>query len=139
MIQSLLDLADHVSYGFDRDKDDVKVAERMVARSLFKYTSCGISFWVPDEKTVGVAGYCEGSDIEHETHYLEYPFSVEDFDAAVGRADKDGCETWDATHGCESCNPDGSCDEWGNEIAPGDFGGPVNADCPECKGHGAVL
>ena len=139
MINDLFELADHVTYGFDRKLDDAQRAEKMIAKSLFKYTRCGISFWVPGTDSVGVAGYCEGSDREHLAYIFKYPFTADEFDTAVISADTDGCDTWDATHGCEKCNPDGTCDEYGNEFAPGEVGGPVNPSCPECKGYGVVL
>jgi hypothetical protein len=55
----------------------------------------GACFWV--------TGYCEGSDWEHEPYELEFPFTEDELWKAVGQADKDGCETWDRTHGCEHC------------------------------------
>ena len=43
------------------------------------------------------------------------------------------------THGCEHCHPDGTCDEWGNEFAPGELGVPINPNCVSCEGAGACL
>ena len=51
-----------------------------------------------------VAGYCEGSDAEHPVHTVTFPCTPEAIDEAIAQADKDGCETWDATHGCEHCH-----------------------------------
>jgi hypothetical protein len=43
-------------------------------------------------------------------------------------ADKDGCELWDETHGCDDC---GEEDEFGNR--------PINPECVSCGGAGAVI
>ena len=138
-INDLAELADHVTYSFDRNEHTLEDAKRLIARSLYKYTSCGISFYMPSTDTVSVMGYCEGSDREHETYELTFPFKTGDFDAIVAQADADGCETWDNTHGCEECHPEGTCDEWGNVFEPGEAGAPINPDCKHCGGHGIIL
>jgi len=105
MIENIKDLADAMTFACNLETDDDERATRMVARRLYKDTSCGISFWMPDSRlSVSVSGYCEGSDVEHPAHTLDFPFTAEVFDEAVRQADKDGCETWDATHGCEHCH-----------------------------------
>jgi len=139
MISNIEELADHVTYGFDRKHHTLEDAKRLIAKSLFKYTECGISFHMPSEDIVSVSGYCEGSDREHETYEFTFPFESEAFDKAVVQADKDGGETWGATHGCEECHPEGTCDEWGNEFAPGEVGARVNPKCSGCGGHGIIL
>ena len=139
MIRNIEDLANHVTYGFDQKHHTLEDAKRLIAKSLFKYTSCGISFYMPSDDIVSVAGYCEGSDREHETYELTFPFVVEKFDDVVAQADQDGCDTWDATHGCEKCHPQGTCDEWGNEFAPGEAGASINPECKHCGGEGIIL
>ena len=139
MIRDLAELADCVTYSFDRKHHSLKDAFRLISKSLFKYTSCGISFYMPSPDIVSVAGYCEGSDREHETYKLTFPFTEEAFYKAVEQADEDGTDTWYATHGCEKCHPEGSCDEWGNEFAPGEAGGPVNPTCTHCGGGGIIF
>ena len=64
-----------------------------VARSLYKYTECGICF-THDEDGVTVAGYAEGADAECQPIRLDYPFTGDAFDAAVEEADADGCAMW---------------------------------------------
>lgn len=89
-----------------------------------------------------VSGYCEGTDIECDSHEVFLSCTPDAIDDAISQADKDGRDLWDQTHGCQKCHPDGTCDEWGNEWSPdGDnwIGQPVNPDCVECKGSGVVL
>jgi len=130
MIKNIEDLAAHFSAYHD--------TEASIAKRLYKDTSCGVSAGV-DEKGFWVAGYCEGSDWEHAVHRLPFPFTEEAANEAVEHADKEGCHTWDQTHGCEKCNPEGGIDEWGNETAPGECGGPIDPSCLECEGHGTIL
>ena len=139
MINTLEDLANHYTYGFDARHHTPEDAKRLIAKSLFKYTKCGISFYMPSPDVVTVSGYCEGSDREHEVYELKFPFKEEDFDKAVDQADTDGCATWFATHGCEKCWPEGTCDEWGNEFPPGEVGAPINPECKGCEGEGILL
>jgi hypothetical protein len=44
---------------------------------------------------VVVAGYAEGVDAECYSHELAFPFTDEDFDAAVKEADQEGCDLWE--------------------------------------------
>lgn len=130
MINNIKELAAHFCAYCD--------TEASIQKRLFKDTECGVSCGV-DDKCFWVAGYCEGSDWEHETYRLEFPFTEEAIDKAIEKADQDGCETWNQTHGCEKCHPDGSCDQWGNTFAPGEVGGPIDPNCKECGGHGSIL
>jgi hypothetical protein len=86
-----------------------------------------------------VAGYCEGSDWEHPVYKVAFPCTPGDIDKAIAKADKDGCATWDETHACEQCFPEGNCDQYGNEFPPGEAGGPINPECTGCGGGGVVL
>jgi hypothetical protein len=74
-----------------------------------------------------VIGYCEGSDDHIAPQSLVFPFTSEALWEAVEAADKDGCDTWDETHGCEDC---------GFEF---DGRTPVNPDCASCAGAGRIL
>ena len=82
-----------------------------IARMLFKYTNCGCSYYAT-ETYVNVAGYAENSgDAECPGHILYFPFSLEEWDAAVSTADQEGCDLWN------EYNEDGWDDEeWGEEI-----------------------
>ena len=139
MITNIEELADHVTYNFDRKHHTVEDAKRLISKSLFKYTSCGISFFTPSKDIIAVAGYCEGSDRDHVKYELTFPFTSKEFDGCVSEADKDGCETWEATHGCEKCHPQGTCVEWGIEFAAGEVGAPINPECKHCEGEGIIL
>jgi len=123
MIRTIEDLAAHLCAANDTEKS--------IARRVYKSTSCGcpagvevseageIAFWV--------AGYCEGSDAEHPRYTVPFPCTKEQIDDAVDRAEKDGEDTWNATHGCDKCN---TTDEG--------FGKPVDPYCPSCEGHGII-
>ena len=130
MINNITELAAHLCAVWD--------TEASIQKRLFKDTLCGISAGVTDRE-FWVAGYCEGSDWEHPTHHLPFPFTEAACDGAIDAADKEGVATWDQTHGCEECFPEGSCDEWGNTFGAGEVGGPVNPNCSGCKGHGTIL
>ena len=136
MIKSIGDLAELLYI----DRYDVG-SENAIKKSLLKSTTCGI---VCDYTPKGIllAGYCEGydiSDLECEAYFLAYPFTEEEFGATVSQADMDGCEVWDATHGCEQCWPNGCMDEWDHLFEPGEPGGPVDPDCVYCRGEGVSI
>jgi hypothetical protein len=130
MIRGIMELAAHLGANNDTEKS--------IARRLFKDTECGVSSGVTDTE-FWVSGYCEGSDWEHEVYKIQFPCKEESVDEAISKADKDGCHTWDQTHGCEKCHPEGACDEWGNEFLPEEAGGPVNTNCTHCGGSGVIL
>jgi hypothetical protein len=120
VIKHLADLAEHV--GASRPDKEA------VARRLYKDTRCGISFWMPNVSSVGIAGYCEGSERACPPHVFTFPFRAERFDVAVEEADDEGCEVWGDTHGCEDCNT--------SEI---DGEKPVDPNCAKCGGAGIVI
>ena len=132
-----------------RNKEDVAkhfgVPLDSLEKALYKATECGVSIgfsggWRrPTLSWFWVAGYCEGSDVEHPVHRVDFPCTGADIENAVAKADQDGIDTWNATHGCEKCYPEGTCDEWDNEILPDESGGPVNPECPECEGQGIII
>jgi hypothetical protein len=131
-IQNIQDLASHLGAAWD--------TEQSIARRLFKDTRCGVSAGIEADGTgFRVSGYCEGSDWEHPVHVVSFPCTEKQIDDAVSQADEDGCATWNQTHACEGCYPEGNADEWGNEFLPGEAGGPINPDCSECGGDGIAL
>ena len=77
---------------------------------------------------VAVAGYCEGVDWQFDSYELKFPFIADVFWYSVTKADKDGCEVWDQTHGCDDCG-------WETEYG---FT-PINKECKTCEGHGIVI
>lgn len=97
MIKHLRDLSNEVGEPGRTNEE----RERRIARRLYKATDCGISF-SRCRSGVTVAGYAEGTDLECQPHYLDYPFTAEAFWKAVDAADQDGCELFDQTH-CEAC------------------------------------
>ena len=129
-ITTAADLADHLGAAHDTDSS--------IAHRVYKDTDCGCPAGI-NERGFWVTGYCEGSDREHEVYRVEFPCDSDDIDKAIEQADKDGCATWNDTHGCEDCWSDGSCDEYGNAFEPGEVGGPVDPKCPTCGGHGIIL
>ncbi len=86
MIRNFADLCAEVAPARDEPKS--------VARRLYKDTDCGIGFECVDGG-IEVAGYAEGSNAECPSHRLLYPFTAEEFWAAVKEADREGCEAWD--------------------------------------------
>ena len=84
----LRDLAEHIGAW--------EASEGAIAKRLFKDTRCGISFTVsPEDNSVSVCGYAEGSDAELEPVTLEFPFSLSEFSKAVRDVDEDGCKAWE--------------------------------------------
>ena len=111
-----------------------------IAKRLYKDTNCGIGFH-SDPKYVLVSGYCEGIDQECESYQIEYPFRADEFWEFVKQADKDGCELWDKTHGCEDCwGGESICNEWGDIVGPQDYGmRPIDTGCTGCSGEGMII
>ena len=73
-------------------------AETAMHKSVFKYTECGCSF-MSNESGVFVSGYAEGSDGELPVHDLKWGFTMEEYNAALGEADKEGVEEWHTANG----------------------------------------
>jgi hypothetical protein len=75
-----------------------------IAKAVFKGTECGCAYDVmrcsagTGVTVVGVVvrGYAEGSDAECPPHELKFPFTIDDWDAALEEADEEGCEMWHA-------------------------------------------
>lgn len=129
-INNLRELAEEVCYMvYDDDTD--KHLEKRIAKALFKATSCGICFGLTEEGSgISMAGYCEGIDHRpYDDHNLQFPFTMEEFWKAAEMADRDGCELWDLTHGCEDCGLEDP--ETGYT--------PINPDCSSCGGEGIIF
>lgn len=120
MIENLVQLAEHVGAN--------EPTKESIAHRLYKDTECGVCFSLTVAGVV-VAGYCEGFVGDCQNYELNWPFDEDVFDNLVEKVDKEGCELWDATHGCEECGTD-----------VGDSGyRPVNKTCKGCGGAGAVF
>ena len=76
---------------------------------------------------IRVCGYCEGADAELPTYSLDFPFTEEEFEAALQSCDDDADQLWNETHGCARC---------GDEELSGYRA--VNPDCKSCGGDGIV-
>lgn len=126
MIYSIFGLAEEVGAQLTGDNEGSDLVAKSIARRLYKGTECGVSFWSTPLRIV-ITGYCEGSDDYIEGRELRFPFTASDFWEVVEAADRDGCEVWDATHGCSDCGP---ADEFGDVI--------INPDCRTCGGSGMV-
>jgi hypothetical protein len=127
VFKNIRQLAGHVADAERGDK--VEIMCKRIARRVYKDTSCGISFYHPPRTNVVIlTGYCEGTDAECPAHELTFPFTDKEWNETVELADKDGCELWDETHGCEDC---GEEDVFGNR--------PINPECKSCNGLGNVI
>ena len=109
-----------------------------IEKTLLKSTTCGVSF-SEDQRGVILSGNCEGADLGCRTYHLDYPFTEEEFWATLDKADEDGMDMWEASHGCGHCWPNGCMDDWDNLFDPGECGGPINPDCTHCNGEGIIL
>ena len=68
-------------------------AEQRMEKSIFKYTDCGCVFGT-DDKGIYVGGYAEGSDAELPMHYLDWGFTMDEYNEALDRADMEGVRAW---------------------------------------------
>jgi hypothetical protein len=118
-IQNLQQLAGHL--GADQP------TPASISRRLYKDTTSGISF-AAGKFGVTLAGYCEGDVGDCPLHQLNWGFTTEQFDKAVEQADKDGCDLWNETHGCENCKTE--------EV---DGQKPIDPRCESCHGDGQII
>jgi len=118
-IQNLEELAKHVGAAHPTSES--------VAHRLYKDTSCGVCFYV-DDKGVTVSGYCEGDVGDCPPYRLVWGFTPKKFDKAVEDSDKDGCDLWDQTHGCDYC---------ATPLVAGLR--PINPKCKKCGGDGQII
>ena len=131
IIRNIKDLAQHHGVFEDGQTDDRSAAR--VAQRLFKYTDCGVGFCYkpPMGESYGyavVVGYCEGVDAECPSHAWTFPFWPEEWDAAVGEADNEGCDLWNETHGCPECDPEHPAGARA-----------INPKCETCGGGGEII
>ena len=99
-------------------------------KAVYNGTDCGA--WIRDCDSMGaeVGSIVEGVDLETDTYYLPYPFTMEQLWEALGCVDDEAENIWNITHGCEHC--------LGGE--PNEYGYySIDPDCPVCKGEGVVL
>lgn len=129
MITNLEDLAHEVG---------VEATEKSLSRRVYKSTSCGAQLTLIGGG-VAVGSIVEGTERCADTIELKFPFEAKAFWDALEDIEKQCDEIWKATHGCEKCWPEGTCDEYGNEFEPGEVGAPVNPDCKGCEGNGIIL
>jgi hypothetical protein len=73
----------------------------LLEKHIFKGTECGCVFGTmlttdqsADPEGIYVGGYAEGSDSELPLHTLKWGFTIEEFNAALDEADKEGVEAW---------------------------------------------
>ena len=65
-----------------------------IEKMVFKYTECGCCYFA-NKDYVSVAGYAEGSgDVECLEHRLYFPFTIEEWNDELTKADKEGCDIW---------------------------------------------
>ena len=106
-------------------KDEMH-ASALLKKYCFKYTQCGCSLEI-DGTGVHVSGYVDGVDWEMPVHTLKWgEFAKKDFNMAVSRADEQGVDTWNDTHGCADCG--------GEDPDTGYV--PINEFCGSCDGEG---
>ena len=130
-----------------------------IERNTYKYTDCGA--WV-QEKTedrvdyesphieefndaptckhligLAVGSIVEGVDYDCDPVTVTYPFELDEFWKALKAVEDQANEIWKRTHGCEDCWPDGTCDEWCNELSFGAW--PINEECKTCEGDGTII
>ena len=130
---------------------------KCVERNTYKYTDCGA--WIREDVEVEGEDYVDFLGYEHEAEVswrgitvgsivegvdydcdpvtVTYPFELDEFWKALQSIEDQANEIWKRTHGCEDCWPDGTCDEWGNELSFGAW--PINKECKTCKGYGTII
>ncbi len=65
-----------------------------IKKMVFKYTECGCCYFA-NKDYVSVSGYAEGSgDAECPEHRLYFPFTIEEWNDELTKADKEGCDKW---------------------------------------------
>ena len=132
MINNVVDLW----YGISGTIEDEDRARDLIAKAVYRYTGCGA--WIDFEgERIQVGSIVEGVDECTEALCLAYPFPMDRYWAALDEVDRQADEIWNRTHGCAACWPDGTYDEWGNELS---FPGwPVNPECKVCGGEGTII
>jgi hypothetical protein len=118
--------------------DTIREARGMLKKWAFKYTSCGAYVQFESDGVV-VGSIVEGVEGSTPPIRLRWPFTVEQYTAALDKTEKCAQEIWDRTHGCPGC--DGLV--WGaDKPIPDEWecgATQVNPDCPDCNGQGIVI
>lgn len=128
-INCLDDLAKE--FGYTAATVDV---QKLIARAIYKGTSCGAWLEV-EESGIKAGSIVEGVDQETSVQSLQYPFTKEQFWAAIKAVEDEAKEIWDETHGCDGCWE--GCEDCG-EKELGQYI-PVNPNCKSCGGEGVII
>jgi len=66
---------------------------RAVSSNTYKYTNCG-AFCLREKDGVVVGSIVEGAQCGTENHKLTYPFSLDDFYAALSKVEVEADQIW---------------------------------------------
>jgi len=115
------------------DPEDVRASIAYVQRSVYKYTTCGAYCEFDfDEGTVVLGSIVEGVDWGTDNHELSWPFTLEDWNKALGEVEDEAKSIWHDTHGCEEC-----ARLLEIEYVPGQT--VICLECTECGGEGEIV
>jgi hypothetical protein len=81
-----------------------------------------------------IGSIVEGVCAEAGPVSLRFPFTSDEYYAAISRVEMEADEIWKNTHGCPYCWGNGGNEETWN---PGVTA--VDPGCPECDGHGVTI
>ena len=126
MMENLLDVYEEL-YGNRRCRDQERM-ERLIAKSIYKGTDCGLSVGFT-KKGLTLSSIVEGVDLCTETIEVCYPFGNNELWDAVEKVEAQAEAIWNATHGCEDC---GEEDPETGYIA-------INEGCKTCHGEGVII
>lgn len=101
--------------------------EEVIARSAYKYNDCGpeVSF---TEDAMHIDAIVEGVEECAATQVLVWPFTEDEYEAAMALVEADVRRIWYDTHGCDGCD---SPEEDGVRV--------VDPDCKKCDGDGVTI
>lgn len=105
-----------------------KRAQELISHYAYKYTDCG-AFASFEKDGVSVGSIVEGVDWGTETYFLKYPFTKDEYYAALDMVEKEAKDIWEQTHGCDDCF----------EFEDENGFKPINHDCRTCHGEGTIL
>ena len=97
-------------------------------KSIYKGTACGAWIALVDNETVQIGSIVEGIEQCAESVNLTWPFTSDDFWAAVQDIEDQCSELWNKTHGCDDCPEN-----------PEDGYNMIDPNCPTCKGKGTII
>jgi hypothetical protein len=147
MITTMKELGDHFCALHDGDDPaDLELVNRRLDRRIYKDTAAGCPSSVQIENgriVFRVFPYVEGfdEDLSHEGQTVVLPAEEEVLDQAVHEADEISTVWWNRTHGCDKCWDGRTVQNyWGGDAGPEDWGvRPVDPNCKECEGGGAII